>query len=1236
MRSQKKSRFRPWKARPWRTLFLLVALVGPAFSGWPQSVGQKYPPAQAPASIQGLKPIGRLPASQNLRLAIGLPLRNRPRLAELLQQLYDPGSTNYHQYLTSEQFTEQFGPSVEDYQAVMDFAQSNGLELAAIHSSRILLDVRGRVSDVEKAFHITLRTYQHPSEPRTFFAPDVPPSVDASLPIIEIEGLSDYAALHPASHRKQPTGTKHGGTAAGSGPYGYYLGYDFRNAYAPGVSLNGAGQTIGLFEADGYYTNDILAYEKLSGLPEVPLQNILIDSFKGIPGTNNSEVALDIEMAISMAPGLKSVAVFEAPSTTADWLDVLDNMATNTQIKQFSSSWGYTNIVNTNASMDAVFQKMATQGQSFFQASGDGDAWVNPIWIPAASPYVTSVGGTSLSMSASGGYYAFETVWNWGNLGATNGWSLNGNGDWGSGGGTNTEYAIPSWQQGVGMAANQGSTSHRNIPDVAMTADAIWTISDNGSAESGGGTSAAAPLWAGFTALVNQQAAANGIPAVGFINPALYTIGEGLNYTNCFHDITLGNNTNGQSPTRFFAVPGYDLCTGWGTPAGQPLIDALAPEALGVTPRAGLQASGPAGGPFASSSVALVLTNKSGSNLVWTCGNTLPWLTVAPNNGTLLPGHALTIVLSLNSAATDLQAGVYWAETWFTNVSDGIVQGRESLLLANPPAMSETYSTTLLSLQPAAYWQLNETNLPPAADVVSNVGSLGFLGNGFMFNEVAQGQAGEVSNCFAFSNPALAIPYLGTYVDIPHNAGLNPTGAFTVEFWAKSRQTPTNYYCPVSSIDDSQNGNHSRFGWIFYEAAGSQWVFEIGNSNGYVATCTGGTVVTNTWQHVAGTYNGTNISLYVNGKAVSGPTNAAGFKPNANQYFTLRIGATSFGNRTFDGWVDELAVFTNALAASTVFAHYKAASTNNAGYGKQILASNPAGYWHLDEPAYSLPAQNSLPTAFNLGSLSYLGDGVYQPGSLPGVAGVPNAGFGGSNLACAFGATSCIDVPGVWLDFTGALTLSAWIKASFTSGQFQSVCSSGSGSFALMLDGLGHPHFTDGAQIFGDLVGTNLLADDQWHHLAGVYDGTNSEYLYVDGQLAAQSAAATNSPAVPGGDFWIGGDPDPGAFQFFNGVIDEVAIFTNALSAGQVLWLFSSGSNVTHLSAAVNAHSPGNIALTWVAIPGQTYSVEYCTNLVQNNWAVLGSGITATNSTMSVTNMPGAALEQFYRVVLSP
>jgi subtilase family serine protease len=328
-------------------LFVLAALLALPFSGWAQTAGQKLLPRHVPATIQRLKPIGPVPASQKLRLAVGLPLRQTDELTNLLRQLYDPNSTNYHHYLTANEFKERFGPTIEDYQTVVRFAESNGLEVAGTHDSRMVLDLWGKASDVERVFHVKLQAYQHPAEARRFYAPDVAPSVDASLPIQDVIGLSDYAMLKPASHRR--LGTTTGQDAAGSGPNGNYMGYDFRQAYAPGVSLDGTGQMVGLLEADGYYTNDILAYESLAGLPNVPLQNILIDSFRGVPGTNNNEVALDIEMAISMAPGLASVVVFETPDSVPDWLDVLEIMSEQTQIKQFSSSWGYSDGENPNA-----------------------------------------------------------------------------------------------------------------------------------------------------------------------------------------------------------------------------------------------------------------------------------------------------------------------------------------------------------------------------------------------------------------------------------------------------------------------------------------------------------------------------------------------------------------------------------------------------------------------------------------------------------------------------------------------------------------------------------------------------------------------------------------------------------------------------------------------------------------------------------------------------------------------
>ena len=213
-------------------------------------------------------------------------------------------------------------------------------------------------------------------------------------------------------------------------------------------------------------------------------------------------------------------------------------------------------------------RKWRPQGQSFFNASGDSDAYTGPIASPADNPYVTVVGGTTLTTSGPSGAWVSETVWNWGS-------------GQGSGGGISTSLQ-PAFLAGRHQHGCQPGLGHqRNIPDVAMAADNVFEIADNGRSLSGiGGTSCATPLWAGFTALVNQQAAASGKPPVGFLNPVLYAIGEGSGYNSAFHDITTGNNTSASSPSKFFAVAGYDLCTGWGTPTGSNLINALVTPAF--------------------------------------------------------------------------------------------------------------------------------------------------------------------------------------------------------------------------------------------------------------------------------------------------------------------------------------------------------------------------------------------------------------------------------------------------------------------------------------------------------------------------------------------------------------------------------------------------------------------------------------------------------------------------------
>ncbi len=171
----------------------LLSFRSPVLGADRQSAEMKVLPGHVPKAVLNLAPKGRLAATNQLRLAIGLPLRDPAGLDKFLTQVYDPASPIFHQFLTPEELTTRFGPTEQEYEAVKTFARTNGLVITATHPNRLVLDVVGPVAAVEKAFHLTLRTYQHPTEARDFYAPDTEPTVDAALPVADIQGLSDYA-----------------------------------------------------------------------------------------------------------------------------------------------------------------------------------------------------------------------------------------------------------------------------------------------------------------------------------------------------------------------------------------------------------------------------------------------------------------------------------------------------------------------------------------------------------------------------------------------------------------------------------------------------------------------------------------------------------------------------------------------------------------------------------------------------------------------------------------------------------------------------------------------------------------------------------------------------------------------------------------------------------------------------------------------------------------------------------
>ena len=493
--------------------------------------------------------VGHLPNTEHLSLAMSLPLRNQATLDALLQQLYDPQSPSYHDYLSVQEFTDRFGPSTGDYAAVLSFAQANGLHVIDIAPNRMVVDVEGPAASIESTFHVTLGVYQHPTESRTFYAPDREPKVDLDVPLLHIAGLDNFS-LPRAKNIGSSVRSK---TATGSGPGGSFLGSDLRRAYYGSGFLNGRGQSVGLFEFGGYEISDIYAYFNNANEPlNVPIVNVSVNGASltcPLESCNDSEEALDIEQAISIAPGLSQLAVYVGKHPVS----IFNQMAADNTSKTLSCSWGWK---DDESSLDPIFEEIAAQGQTVFVATGDdGSSTAADVVWPADDPYVTAVGGTVLTTKGAGGAWESETGW-----------------EESAGMPSPNNVPIPSYQQvaGVITSSNRGSTTLRNIPDVASESnDSQYACYQGVCREHGGGTSYAAPLWASLIAMVNQYAVAHGETTVGFLNPALYEIGTGLSFESDFHDITSGRNG------KYSAVVGYDLVTGWGSPNGPKLINSL-------------------------------------------------------------------------------------------------------------------------------------------------------------------------------------------------------------------------------------------------------------------------------------------------------------------------------------------------------------------------------------------------------------------------------------------------------------------------------------------------------------------------------------------------------------------------------------------------------------------------------------------------------------------------------------
>ncbi len=842
---------------------LLCSFAAALLAFWPgQASGaeRKILTGHVPAITKTAVAGGRLAPDTELHLALGLPLRNTAALTNLLKDLYDPASPNYRHYLTPEEFTATFGPTEQDYAAVSEFARTNGLAISGTHPNRLLLDVAGRAADIERAFSIKLVTYRHPTENRTFFAPDTEPSVRADLRLNDVCGLNNYGrpkpmSLHAVSTLAPLT------IAFGSAPDGGFMGSDFRNAYLPGVTWDGAGQSVGLMEFATYSANDIHSYENMNGITNVPLQNVQVGAGSATYNDGSDEATLDIEVTIAMAPGLASVIVYEADLDTSYFNDILNRMVSDNKAKQLSSSW--TPLDQPSSTRDQIFQQMAAQGQSFFQASGDDGAASGPVIQPSDNPFITVVGGTTLTTSGPGGSWVSESAWR-GSSGIT-------------GGGISTYYSLPAWQQDIDMTLNGGSTTMRNAPDVSMVAENVYAVYRLGRHASFGGTSISSPLWAALTALLNQHAAAYNLPPVGFLNPAIYALAKSSKYGADFHDVATGDNITDLSPYLFYCVKGFDLCTGWGTPKAPSLLDDLAfgPAALAISPLSGFIATGPVGGPFSIQARNYTLANSGRLGLSWSVGKNVNWLSALPAGGTLASGgDTANLTVALNPNATSLLDGTYVGKIWITNENFNSSQSLQFTLTVGSGTSSDAQGALQVLMQPSyvvhagAAWQVDAGAWQTNASIVPLGSGTHTLQFSYVHGwgtppaqlvTIAAGQTNVVTATYGTGSGSFKV----TASASPAAAGkVSGVGSFKAESIRTVRAVAANNYAFSSWTENGVVLTNS-----------STYSFPLYGNRALVAN-----FVTNPFVSVQGNYSGLFVSTNANSAATMG---LCGFKLTA-------------------------------------------------------------------------------------------------------------------------------------------------------------------------------------------------------------------------------------------------------------------------------------------------------------------------------------------------------------------
>lgn len=558
-------------------LGMLAVLAGCAGTGAPVA----HPAAGTPASARGLMRLGDTDPGQSLTITLVLKGQSADGLSQMVAGISDPHSPQFHHYLTPVQVAQRFGAPAGAAAQVETMLRAEGLAVLGQSGDGLQVRAQGTAGTIERLFGVRLMDYRASGGQR-FYAPSSAPHIPQALraTVSGVLGLDNYMVAHPA-------GIGLAALQAGGGfsPSQLATAYDFAPLRQAG--MDGSGQTIAFAEIDTFKQADIDVYDQAYNITAPSVQVVQVGD-GAQPADQVSETTLDIEVVHAVAPQTQLIA-YEGGGDTASLAQMFSQIVSDHKAQIVSISLGLCERFALDPSqapadlqsaftssgqafftaLDTSLQEAGALGMSVLVASGDTGAYgcsqfdpanhdISPS-APASSPYVTAVGGTALFTTGDAGTYGREYGWEGPLEGA------------GGGGGLSLQYQKPAWQTGPGVA-NQYSDGMRQVPDVAADSDPLtgYSIYDSTAGCSGGdcwgvvgGTSAAAPLWAGLISLINQQGAAKNIKAAGFLNPLLYQIGTAGDTgaaTPAFHDVAAGGNL------YYPATPGWDFSTGWGTP----------------------------------------------------------------------------------------------------------------------------------------------------------------------------------------------------------------------------------------------------------------------------------------------------------------------------------------------------------------------------------------------------------------------------------------------------------------------------------------------------------------------------------------------------------------------------------------------------------------------------------------------------------------------------------------------